>query len=230
MAEYALHSYRVAQGEHWVRTDFHASRIIGLHFDLEEPMTTRCRARVMRLVGGLPVLATAIAIVGGSAQVAALQEPKVEMCHAADSGRYSVISISSNAEPAHRAHGDARPGEPVPGDGTLKFDAECNRVPIPVPSPPMLCPCWNNHTESGLVSLLNAPTVVTNPSCTVTTSAVSLSPDLGATMMVYANSFSACMLKLNGQFTGMFFSLTRAQASQCVVEAASLIPATNWCP
>ena len=42
---------------------------------------------------------------------------KVSLCHRTDNGEYHLIDVSVNAEPAHRAHGDAKVGEPVPGLG-----------------------------------------------------------------------------------------------------------------
>ena len=59
---------------------------------------------------------------------------KVVMCHRSDNG-YHPIDVSVNAEPAHRAHGDARPGEPVPADPSKRFDSGCHTIsssPSPV--------------------------------------------------------------------------------------------------
>jgi hypothetical protein len=53
---------------------------------------------------------------------------KVSLCHRADSGEYHLIDVSVNAEPAHRAHGDAKPGEPVPGTQRQVFDGNCRTV------------------------------------------------------------------------------------------------------
>jgi len=53
---------------------------------------------------------------------------KVSLCHRTDSGEYHLIDISVNAEPAHRAHGDAKVGEPVPGTQRQVFDANCRPV------------------------------------------------------------------------------------------------------
>jgi hypothetical protein len=36
--------------------------------------------------------------------------------------------VSTNAEAAHRAHGDAKPGERVPGDQAGVFDADCRVI------------------------------------------------------------------------------------------------------
>lgn len=50
---------------------------------------------------------------------------KVVLCHRTESGTYHSIDVSTSAEPAHRAHGDARPGEPVPGTERQVFDDAC---------------------------------------------------------------------------------------------------------
>lgn len=53
---------------------------------------------------------------------------KVLLCHRTESGTYHSIDVSVNAEPAHRAHGDAKVGEPVPADRTKVFDENCRPV------------------------------------------------------------------------------------------------------
>ena len=53
---------------------------------------------------------------------------KVSLCHRTDSGEYQLIDVSVNAEAAHRAHGDAKVGEPVPGTQRQVFDASCRPV------------------------------------------------------------------------------------------------------
>jgi hypothetical protein len=50
---------------------------------------------------------------------------KVALCHKTESGTYHLIEVSVNAEPAHRAHGDAKIGEPVPGNAGKVFGAGC---------------------------------------------------------------------------------------------------------
>ena len=50
---------------------------------------------------------------------------KVLLCHRTESGTYQSIDVSVSAEPAHRAHGDAKIGEAVPGDPTKVFDRDC---------------------------------------------------------------------------------------------------------
>jgi hypothetical protein len=51
--------------------------------------------------------------------------PKVQLCHRTGNGSYHLIEVSINAEPAHRAHGDAKIGEPVPGMAGKVFGAGC---------------------------------------------------------------------------------------------------------
>lgn len=53
---------------------------------------------------------------------------KVSLCHRTGSGEYHLIDVSVNAEPAHRAHGDGKVGEPVPGTQRQLFDASCRPV------------------------------------------------------------------------------------------------------
>ena len=53
---------------------------------------------------------------------------KVALCHSTGNGSYQLIEVSVSAEPAHRAHGDAKIGEPVPADVTKVFDSDCRPV------------------------------------------------------------------------------------------------------
>jgi hypothetical protein len=50
---------------------------------------------------------------------------KIALCHRTESGTYNLIDISVNAESAHRDHGDAKIGEPVPGTQRQVFDSAC---------------------------------------------------------------------------------------------------------
>lgn len=50
---------------------------------------------------------------------------KVSLCHRTGNGSYHLIEVSVNAEPAHRAHGDGKIGEAVPGSPGRVFDAGC---------------------------------------------------------------------------------------------------------
>jgi hypothetical protein len=49
----------------------------------------------------------------------------VRLCHREGNGSYHSIEVSTDAEPAHRAHGDGKVGDPVPGDSTKTFDENC---------------------------------------------------------------------------------------------------------
>ena len=82
-------------------------------------------------VGSHQLIQLLIAISGGTINVVSEQrsEGKVELCHRADSGSYHLIEVSVNAEPAHRAHGDGKIGDPVPADPTKVFNRQCRPVP-----------------------------------------------------------------------------------------------------
>jgi hypothetical protein len=64
-------------------------------------------------------------------EAASGQEPppdagkKMEICHRTGNGQYHLLEISVSAEPAHRAHGDAKISEPVPGQAGKVFAARC---------------------------------------------------------------------------------------------------------
>lgn len=66
----------------------------------------------------------------------AAKASKVDVCHGEGTGSFQLISVSDNALPAHLAHGDAQPGDPVPGVKGKVFDKECNQVDA------VSCPCW----------------------------------------------------------------------------------------
>jgi len=74
-----------------------------------------------------------VAIAGGTAtvqsEVRGNGAGKLVLCHREGNGGYHPIDVSVNAERAHRAHGDATPGEPVPADPTRVFDAACGVIP-----------------------------------------------------------------------------------------------------
>lgn len=70
----------------------------------------------------------------GSPMAAAKKAPKVDVCHFdGDTGAFRVINVSGNALPAHIAHGDAQPGDAVPGDPTKEFDGACGQVDVGPP-------------------------------------------------------------------------------------------------
>jgi hypothetical protein len=79
------------------------------------------------------VIELQVALARGTAtvlnEVRGNSQGKVLLCHRSDSG-YHTIDVSTNAEGAHRAHGDAKPGEPVPADPTKVFDAGCRLMSL----------------------------------------------------------------------------------------------------
>ena len=53
------------------------------------------------------------------------ESSKVQLCHRTGNGSFHMIEVSVNAEPAHRGHGDGKPGEAVPGSPGKVFTASC---------------------------------------------------------------------------------------------------------
>lgn len=62
--------------------------------------------------------------------------PKVSLCHREGNGSYHHIEVSSRAEDAHRAHGDAPPFAPVPGQPGKFFNEACEVVDFCPGCPP----------------------------------------------------------------------------------------------
>jgi hypothetical protein len=58
-------------------------------------------------------------------------EEKVQVCHKTGNGSFHLISISINAESAHTAHGDGRPGDPVPNMAGFIFGDNCTPTTAP---------------------------------------------------------------------------------------------------
>jgi hypothetical protein len=54
------------------------------------------------------------------------ESAKVQLCHRTGNGSFHMIEVSVNAEPAHRGHGDGKPGEAVPGSPGKMFTASCS--------------------------------------------------------------------------------------------------------
>src|ERR1044072_107731 len=58
-------------------------------------------------------------------------EEKVQVCHKTGNGSFHLISISINAESAQTAHGDGRPGDPVPNMAGFIFGDNCTPTTAP---------------------------------------------------------------------------------------------------
>jgi cysteine-rich repeat protein len=70
----------------------------------------------------------------GAASQAATAAPlaaKLRICHLDLLGRYNLIEISTSSEATHRAHGNALPGQSVPGKPGVTFGANCQLIPAP---------------------------------------------------------------------------------------------------
>ena len=68
-------------------------------------------AILVLLLAAMPVLSAGAASAG-----------KMDVCHREGNGSFHLINVSENAVPAHLYHGDALPGETVPGMEGKKFD------------------------------------------------------------------------------------------------------------
>jgi hypothetical protein len=88
-------------------------------------------------------LAAVLAFAASTGIAAADPAERTTLCHRDDDGSFRPITVSERAEEAHRAHGDAAPGEPVPGMEGKVFDEDCNPQDAPLTgyevleSPPM---------------------------------------------------------------------------------------------
>ena len=78
-------------------------------------------------VGQEPLIEIQVQVNGTSAVIVneVRSNSKVSLCHRTESGAYHMIDVSTDAESTHRAHGDAKAGEPVPGQPLKLFDQNC---------------------------------------------------------------------------------------------------------
>jgi len=181
-------------------------------------MTTKYLARVMQLVGVVAAMTIASPVTAAAAA-------DVQMCHGTGNGDVHLITVNANAEPAHRAHGDAAPGDPLPSDSNYKFDAQCSPV---LREANLTYPCWSTYTKSALLGVLSGSSV-TSKSCMSSDLFVMATPNANATL-VYATTVGACVLKLNGSTLGVNFNVAPADlAATCVTEGKALATSLNWC-
>jgi hypothetical protein len=71
--------------------------------------------------------------------------PKVDVCHSEGNGSFHLITVAYQAIQAHRNHGDALPGEAVPGQSGFAFSDTCTLVAV------SMCPC--HFSLSGLAAI-----------------------------------------------------------------------------
>ncbi len=84
--------------------------------------------KTYRFLGVLVILAMLVAFLPVGSVFAGTT--KVAVCHLDELGVYHLISISESAFPAHVDHGDASPGELVPGMIGKKFAADCSVIDV----------------------------------------------------------------------------------------------------
>ena len=101
-----------------------------------QPSRITCTGSGTAVAGQYRNVGTAVATANGNEYTArdesfylgvtpTTEERKVQLCHRTGNGSYHLIDVSVNAERAHRAHGDAKVGEAVPGSSGRVFTASC---------------------------------------------------------------------------------------------------------
>jgi hypothetical protein len=73
---------------------------------------------------------------------AALSKPAFaneQVCHKTGNGTFHLISIAPDALSAHIAHGDGKPGDPVPDMSGFIFGPNCTPTVAPPPGLPVGC-------------------------------------------------------------------------------------------
>jgi uncharacterized repeat protein (TIGR01451 family) len=139
--------------------------------------------------------------------VSEVRTGKVQLCHRTDSAVYHPIEVSVNAEPAHRAHGDGKVGDRVPGSQTKVFGADCQPAGVgvniekltnghdadvpPGPSIPVGAPVTWTYvvTNNGNAALSNIVVMDNRPNVMVTCPQTSLA--VGAAMTCTAPGVAA---------------------------------------
>lgn len=64
------------------------------------------------------------------AEVSFSRIAKTAVCHLGSDGSYKLLNLDAHAVAGHRSHGDALPGEVVPGMAGYKFDSGCSPISI----------------------------------------------------------------------------------------------------
>ena len=81
-------------------------------------------------VGAQPLIEIQVQLAATSAVIVneVRTTSKISLCHKTGTGSYHMIDVSDSAEPAHRAHGDGKVGDAVPGEPKMVFDQSCRAV------------------------------------------------------------------------------------------------------
>ena len=105
---------------------FQISGVSGGPCGCNSPATASTRRSPLTTSAADQFIEIQIQVSGSSVEIVdELRTGKVSLCHAEGNGTYHQIDVSESSEPAHRDHGDAEIGEPVPGRPFMIFDANC---------------------------------------------------------------------------------------------------------
>jgi hypothetical protein len=107
----------------------------------------KTRTKLFHVIAMLLLLMSVFPAMGVAAKKKPPKPPKTDkkvyFCHRKGKGNggFVLIHVSKNASKAHLKHGDAHPGEPVPGREGFWFDEACNLIEeVHVVSPAQLVP------------------------------------------------------------------------------------------
>ena len=153
--------------------------------------------------------------------------PKVDVCHSEGNGSFHLITVAYQAVQAHRNHGDALPGEAVPGQSGFTFSDTCTLVAVSI------CPC--HFSLSGLAAIGIDGDAEASRCFTDTGDFVILGQSLAEQGLIGASaSGDSCASGRTGteEFLEIFTGLTSAQVTACEndLRAASVdLGATSTC-
>jgi hypothetical protein len=95
----------------------------------------KTRSKLLHVIALLVLLISAFPVMSAAAKPKSPKSPKppktekkVVFCHRKGNGGFVRINVSKKASKAHIKHGDGHPGEAVPGQEGMWFDASCKVV------------------------------------------------------------------------------------------------------
>jgi hypothetical protein len=155
----------------------------------------------------------------------------VDVCHREGNGTFNLITVAAQAVQAHRNHGDALPGDPVPGNPGFKFDDTCMEVPASI------CPC--DYSAAGLATIGIDSSTLTGQQClrdtnftqiTAETITQPLTIDLEAGQADPAG-FVGCQIDYEQHVIINIFPITDSQATACINDLLAVAPSLGaTCP
>lgn len=122
-------------------------------------VTSNSNSKDMHMTSGRLFLALVVVLMFTVAWKPAFAQ-KVQTCHRTGHGTFHLISIDSNAVPAHVAHGDGSPGDAVPNMSGFIFGPDC--TPIAAPPADLPAGCYtlvNNPPFIASVDILYSGTI-----------------------------------------------------------------------